>query len=342
LAVIFLSEIPRTKKVSSAFFRQRLPPDLILVVVWLAASIVAIYLPYLNATWVRFILALPVILFIPGYCLIAALFPKESDIDLMERCALSFGISVAVVPLIGFGLNFTPWGIRLDPIVISLTLFTLVMVLIAFYKRARLPLNEQFRIPFSEIAGTIRNGIFPHKGNRVDQLLAVTLLLIVVIAIITTIYVFTVPKEGEHYSDFFVLGENRTVANYPFLLNTSQNYPIYIGIGNHEYRDTNYTIETWIQRTEFNNVTNTTQILVMEPNDRLQLTLSHNETKIIPYNLSVKKTGYTRVEFLLFKENVPGFEVTGSDRINASYRNLHLWVTIEDGLNLEDSNYILI
>jgi hypothetical protein len=30
------------------------------------------------------------------------------------------------------------------------------------------------------------------------------------------------------------------------------------------------------------------------------------------------------VEFLLFEEDVPGFEVTGSDRINASYRNLHL------------------
>jgi hypothetical protein len=32
------------------------------------------------------------------------------------------------------------------------------------------------------------------------------------------------------------------------------------------------------------------------------------------------------VEFLLFNESVPGFNVTGSDRINASYRNLHLWV----------------
>jgi hypothetical protein len=34
------------------------------------------------------------------------------------------------------------------------------------------------------------------------------------------------------------------------------------------------------------------------------------------------------VEFLLFDETVPGFNVTGSDRINASYRDLHLWVTV--------------
>ena len=82
-------------------------------------------------------------------------------------------------------------------------------------------------------------------------------------------------------------------------------------------RDTSYTIETWMIRTEFNNVTNTSRIMAMDPNDRLSLSLTHNETRIIPYNLSVKKTGYNRIAFLLFDENVPGFEVTGSDRINA-------------------------
>jgi uncharacterized membrane protein len=210
------------------------------------------------------------------------------------------------------------------------------------YRRARLPLKEQYRIPFSEIGDSVRKGIFPGSKSRVDQILAVTLLLVAVIAIITTIYVFAVPKEGEQYTDFFVLGENRTATKYPDIINTSQNYPIYIGIGNHENRETTYTIETWVLRTEFNNITNTTRIVAMDPNDRLQLTLSDNETKIIPYNLSFKKTGYTRVDYLLFKEIVPGFEIAGSDRINASYRNLHLWVTIEDILNLEDSNYILI
>jgi uncharacterized membrane protein len=54
------------------------------------------------------------------------LFPKNDDIDLIERMTLS----IVIVPLIGLGLNFTPWGIRLDPIVISVTLFTLVMLLI--------------------------------------------------------------------------------------------------------------------------------------------------------------------------------------------------------------------
>ena len=102
---------------------------------------------------------------------------------------------------------------------------------------------------------------------------------------------------------------------------------MFIGVGNHEYRNMSYTIETWTMRTEFDNITNTSTILAMEPLDRKSLVLSHNETLIIPYSLSVKDTWYNRVEFLLFNETVPGPEVNGSDRINASYRDLNLWIT---------------
>lgn len=340
--MILLHDEKRVKKNDPTFFRQKIPADLILVVVWLAASIVSVYHPLLNASPIRFIFAIPVILFIPGYCLVSAFFPKKRDIEHTERVALSFGLSIAIVPLIGFGLNYTSWGIRLDPIVIALTVFILVTVLIAAYRRARLPLEEQYRVPFSAIGDSIRKGIFPGKKNRIDQILASCLLLLVFIAILSTIYVFTAPKQGEMYTDFFLLGKNRTITEYPDFINTSENYPIYIGVRNHENRDTRYTIETWVLRTEFNNITNTSRILTMDPNDRLQLTLSNNETKVIPYNLSFKKSQYTRVEFLLFKEDVPGFEVAGSNRINASYRNLHLWVNIGDSLNLENSSYILI
>ena len=145
-------------------------------------------------------------------------------------------------------------------------------------------------------------------------------------AALTTIFVFSVPKGGEQYSEFYLLDENQTTAQYPNLTLVGQDYPMYVGVGNHESRNITYTIETWKMRTEFNNVTNTTSIIAMDPKDRLTITLADNEKKIIPYNLSVDKNDYTRVDFLLFNESVPGFEVTGSDRINASYRNLHLWV----------------
>jgi uncharacterized membrane protein len=327
--VIRLSEETGIKKIYSVFFKQDFPPDLILVLVWLTASIAAIYLSFPNETPVRVVLVIPVILVIPGYCLLTALFPKNGDIDLITRMVLSIGLSIVIVPLIGLGLNFTPWGIRLDPIVISLTIFTLVTVIVSHYQRAILPSEERFRMPFSEIAGALRKE-FPTKGGKkVDQILNVVLALAILITIITAIYVMTVPREGETFTEFFILGENRTAASYPAKIIQGQDYSMYVGVGNHEYRDVNYTIETWMLLTEFDNVTNSSRILTMDPNDRLSVTLAHDETAIIPYNLSVKKSGYNRVEFLLFKDTVYGPELTGSDRINASYRELHLGVTVQ-------------
>jgi len=308
-----------------------LPPDLILILLWLSAAIITIYLPLLNATPVRYVFTIPVILFIPGYCLLAVLFPQEGEIDLFERIALSFGLSIAVVPLMGLGLNFTPWGIRLEPIVMALTLFTLVLILIAQYRRAGLPPEERFNIPFAGIASSLWEGLFPAESSRVDRILSGVLVLAILTAILSTVYVIAVPKQGERFTEFFLLGENMTAAGYPDQILPEINYPLFIGIGNQEHRNVTYALETWYLRTESDTVTNTSRIIAMDPGERSALTLAHNETRIVPYTLSVSQPGYDRVEFLLFNESVPGPDVTGSDRINASYRDLHLWITVGYG-----------
>jgi hypothetical protein len=73
------------------------------------------------------------ILWLPGYAFIKALFPKQlplrtndKDLDTIERIALSIGMSIALVPIVGLLLNYTPWGIRLTPIVLSLLGLTIV------------------------------------------------------------------------------------------------------------------------------------------------------------------------------------------------------------------------
>jgi uncharacterized membrane protein len=333
-----LFDEPLLEKIYTAFFEEPVPADLTVALVWLAASILTIYLPFLNETPIKAILILPGILFLPGYCLIAALFSKNDDISISERIALSIGLSITVVPLIVLGLNYTPFGIRLDPILITLTVFTLMMILVAHYRRSLLPREKQFRVPFYEIAGTIRNSLFPTEGSMVDRVLKVVISLAILASILATVYVIAIPKEGERFTEFFIISENKMAADYPNLIITGQHYPLFIGVGNHEYRDTTYNIETWTMLTQFDNLTNSTTILAMAPLDQLPLTLAHNETVILPYTLSLNQTGYNRVEFLLFNETVPGPDVIGSDRINASYQDLHLWVTIKDAEEQEQSN----
>jgi len=336
--VILVSDEPKIEKINSAFFRQEFPADLALIALWLAVNLGVIYLPILNETIVKPLFVVPFILIIPGYCLIAALFPKNDDISPSERVALSIGLSIAVVPLIGLALNYTPFGIQLDPFVISLTVFILVMILVAHYRRALLPREKRFRVPFNEITGTIRNSLFPTEGSMVDRVLTVVITLAILASILITVYAIAVPKEGERFTEFFILGEKQQAADYPDRISTGQEYPLFIGVGNHEYRPVTYTIETWGMNMEFDNTTNTSTVLAMDPVAQASFALSHNETQVIPYNLSLQDTSYNRVEFLLFNETVPGPEVTGSDRINASYRDLHLWVTVRDVEYQEPTN----
>jgi hypothetical protein len=83
--------------------------------------------------YVRNVLGAIFVLWLPGYTFIKALFPAEvpiktskESLDTIERIALSLGMSLALVPIVGLLLNYTPWGIRLIPIVLSL--FAVVII----------------------------------------------------------------------------------------------------------------------------------------------------------------------------------------------------------------------
>ena len=93
--------------------------------------------PDLPFVAVRWVLGAVFVLFIPGYVTVEALFPRGRELDGIERFALSVGLSLALVPLIGLLLNYTPWGIRLNPIVASLILFTIGVAAVGVGRRFR-------------------------------------------------------------------------------------------------------------------------------------------------------------------------------------------------------------
>ena len=147
------------------FDRKTIPSDIFVVIILVLLTVFFILIPSLNNTWVRTVLGLPMVLFLPGYALIAALFPHRDDLDGIERTALSFGLSIAVVPLLGLGLNYTPWGIRLVPILVTLSIFTLGMCVIAVYRRGELPEGEAFSVPFRAALHSLRLEVFAHEQS---------------------------------------------------------------------------------------------------------------------------------------------------------------------------------
>ena len=81
--------------------------------------------PYI---YIRYILGSVFVLLLPGYSLIKTLFPTR-EIDNIERTTLSIGMSLAIVPMVGLLLNYTPWGIRLTPVTLSLLSLTTILTI---------------------------------------------------------------------------------------------------------------------------------------------------------------------------------------------------------------------
>ncbi len=291
---------------------EQLPADLLAAVV-LALAVLLFTLTPLSGLFLRIPIGLLMVLFVPGYVLIAALFPRKGDLDGIERIALSFGLSIAVVPLIGLGLNYTPWGIRLIPVVISIVAFTLLMAAVAYWRRISLSQEERFSLHLRQWIDSLKDEIRA-EGERgwVDKALTIILILSIIASIVALVYVVVTPKEGEKFTEFYILGPGGKAYDYPTEVRAGNNSTVIVGVVNHEYRLTNYTMEIQLNNTPAMDI-----LLIM----RMNLSLQHNDTWEQPLTYVLDETGdRQKLQFLLYKEG----------NFSAPYRDLHLWVNVTD------------
>lgn len=212
--------------------------DLLVVII---TSVVLVLLAILGEGVVRIALGLIFVLFFPGYTLIAALFPKQGDLGGAQRIALSLGISIAVVPLIGLILNYTPWGIRLYPTLVSIFVFIAITAGIAWYRRRRLPQEQRFEVKFRPVL-TWLSGIWSRQRGW-DRILSVLLVLAILGTIGTLVYMVQVPKIEEEFTEFYILGQEGKAENYPEELALGEKAEVTLVIVNHERESTTYKVE---------------------------------------------------------------------------------------------------
>jgi len=215
--------------------RIRVQNELLFISVITALLIIVVtFLPF---SALRIVLGLPLILFFPGYILLIALYPRENQLGGIDRVALSFGVSLAIVPLIGLILNYTPWGIQLYPILIAIAVFILATSLIAWYRRHRVPEVERFTI-------SLTLNLAPWRGqNFVDKTLSV----IVIVAILATTgvlgYVLAAPRIEEGFTEFYILGPEGKAEGYPEELVAGEETKVIVGIINREHETMSYRLE---------------------------------------------------------------------------------------------------
>ena len=354
---------------------RNLPADLAAVLAVVALTNLAIIVPVVNDSPIRVVVGLVFVLFVPGYAFIAALFPEQGDpptdepgdgdvesaengfrdrgVDGIERAALSFGLSIAIVPLVGLVLNFTPFGIRLVPILVSISGFTVITAAVAAIRRWRLPKEERFRVPYREWLASGRDEMFA-PDSTADAALNVLLVVAIIMATTSVVYAVAVPQQGEQFTEFYVLTENESdelvAANYPEELVAGEPQPIHVGVENNEYETVEYTVVVQLQEVEFEErqvrltdqtetgeganrtvtravVTDRTEV------DRYGATVPHNESDIQNRTLAVDGETATafegsdrRVKFLLYRDEVPAQPTADN-----AYRDLHLWVEVRTG-----------
>ncbi len=293
---------------------QEKPYDLLAVVVFSILLLIAVAVS--GEGPLRIALGLIFILFLPGYALIAALFPSGESIDWIERLALSFGLSIAVTPLIGLMLNYTPWGIRLEPVVASITVFILGMCGVAYLRRVKLPIEERLSL-------SVELGIPEWKEySWLDKALTIGLVIAIIASMSVMVYAFTVPKTGEKFTEFYILDVNGTTGDYPTLLSIGENGDLIIGVVNHEHKSADYMIKVDLVKVSFvvNNTTGMEEPLELSRSSigYQNATLNHDETWENPFSFSIDEAGDFKVEFFLYKDG---------DQ-SEQYRSLHLWVEV--------------
>jgi len=324
---------------------RRLPADLAAVTIVTILTVIAVLTPGLSETPLRVVFGLPFVLFLPGYALIGALFPEAGQepaasgeaqasaeaspdgrgIDGIERVALSFGLSIAVVPLIGLILNFTPFGIRLVPILVAVSGFTFAMTAVAAHRRWKLDPEDRFRVPYRQWVQTTR-AEFTSPDSRLDGALNVLLVVSILLAVSSVAYAVAVPNQGEAFTEQYLLTEqeNGTLVadDYPTEFMVGESRPLVVGIGNHEQRDVTYSMVVELQDVRVQN--NTTTVLNETELHRLQTRVGAGETQHQQLNITPGMTGTRlRLAFLLYTESPPA-----NPTVENAYRETHLWVNV--------------
>lgn len=105
------------------------------LIIAVTTAIIVYVIPTNIYPWafLRNVLGIIFVFFLPGYAFIKVVFPNKlfaesiENLEIIIRIAFSIGISIAIVSIFGLVLYYTPFGLDLTPIIFSLLTFTVIL-----------------------------------------------------------------------------------------------------------------------------------------------------------------------------------------------------------------------
>ncbi|EMA26532.1 DUF1616 domain-containing protein [Haloarcula argentinensis] len=271
-------------------------------------------------------IALPFLLFVPGYAVVASLFPTRNPeyenhrLITTERILYSVVASICLAIIVGVNLEFTPWPIRPTPVVTTLAIVTVVAAVIAWYRRRqRTPTGlGQPSMPF----GNSRAASGSSDGEGI-QLGTIVVGVAILVTFASVMLVAAQPQRGEAYTEFGLLTQNETgdleAGGYPEQITMGESEQMYFTVTNHEMETTEYVVVVQLARTA-----PTGEVI-----ERTRLDSYNNRTAAGDRWLQrhtvtpVLEGERLRLTYLLYRGRLPDQPTTEN-----AYRETHIWVDI--------------
>lgn len=303
------------------------PVDLVAVAVLVAFGNLAVLLPPLNDSALRVASALPLLLLLPGYAVVAAAVPRRSPsvaagdgpadargLDGPARLVVAVPCSIALVTVATLALVVAPVPVGAVTVSATVSTLTLGATGVAARRRRRLTADERFRVSVRSPVDAIHAGV----GYVSDAPTATLLLLVcVVFAVGSVTFAVAAPHEGETFTEFYLLTENGsgelTVADSPVAFANGSSPSLVVGVENHEGRTVEYTVVVRLRRANAS---------AAAESDRFSASVPDAETRRREHVLDLPSDGRYRVEYLLYRGDVPE-----SPSVSTAYRRAVVWVT---------------
>lgn len=182
---------------------------------------------------------IPGLLILPGYAVVAALFPAHSGLGTLERLGISVPISIVLVTLLGLALALSPWGLRANVLVLVVAGEVTAFGFVAALQRFR-SVQAGSLVPMSYAPLRAWNGL--RTRQRVGVAAGSLGLLVVIVLLGAVLYFVQQIPQGAGFTGFYLLDTNGQANQYETSLKVGQPTQYILGIENHEGRQTTYNV----------------------------------------------------------------------------------------------------
>ncbi|WP_265110950.1 DUF1616 domain-containing protein [Halosolutus halophilus] len=296
----------------------------------------------------RIALAIPLVLFLPGYALVSALFPDrptddyqsfdeektglgnpllvDGGLEAVERFVLSVAFSVALVPAITLFASVTPGVLSVEPVLSGLSVLTIVLALIAIGSRYRCAPDRRY-VPSLSAAPLFftrtRPSLYSGPNHRPYNA-AIVVGLILLLA--SAGFAVANPPQHDGFTEFAIETENvtgETETMYESNYTAGETQELTATITNREHEERSYTTVVLLQRVSYDDgnatVHETAEL------DRKSVTVPDGATHEQTLNVTpTMREGELRLTLLLY-DGEPSSEPAADD----AYRVIRLPIEVE-------------